>query len=324
MKTIGILTSGGDAPGMNAAIHSVVRTASSLNIECIGFERGFNGLIDNQYRKLGEQDVKHISHLGGTILKSARSPRFLELEFQQRAAAHIRELNLDGLIVIGGDGSFKGAQIVSNQVSIPVIGIPGTIDNDITGTDYTIGFHTAVQTATEAIDKIRDTADALERIFLVEVMGHKTGFIAVEVGLTTEAEHIIYPEQELTAKSIIDNITSEVRHYQKQFPHSSYIVVIAEDSCSNMNTTELAKQLSFETDVDCRAVVLGHIQRGGRAISQDRVLATKLGHFAVSALLAGKTNAMVGLINNELLLSDFNKTNQSKKHLDPTLLSLLS
>ena len=320
MKTIGILTSGGDAPGMNAAIRAAVLSAQKAGIRCLGFERGFNGLIDCQYRQLKGQDVKHISHLGGTILKSARSPRFLEEKHQNQAVENVVQLQLDGLIVVGGDGSFKGANLISDKVNIPVVGIPGTIDNDIPGTDYTIGFHTAVQTATEAIDKIRDTADALERIFIVEVMGHKTGYLALEVGITTEAEQIIFPEMQLSSSQIIDRVTNAVFDFQRQFPHASYIVVIAEYSCEDKNVTELAEILSENTGVDCRAVVLGHIQRGGKAISQDRILATKLGHYAVSSLITGKSQVMVGIKSGKLCLTNLDKANLTAKPLDESLL----
>ena len=319
MKTIGILTSGGDAPGMNTAIHSIVKTASANEINCIGFERGYNGIIDNNYRQLTEHSVKHISHFGGTILKTARCKRLLDPKYQAIAASNISSHQLDGLIIIGGDGSFRGALSISKLCNIRVIGIPATIDNDIDGCDYTLGFQTAVQTATEAIDKIRDTADALERIFIVEVMGKESGHIALHAGIACEAEQIIYPEMQLTAQNALALITQDISKYIEHMGHASYIIVMAENSIKNSSAFTLAKLIADAVNIDCRAIVLGHTQRGGTATSQDRVLASKLGYFAIQALIEGSANVMVGIQKGERVLVQLADTIKHQKTLDNSL-----
>ena len=303
MKRFGILTSGGDAPGMNAAIHALTMSALDKNITCIGFERGYNGVLDNDHRHLTAHNVKHISHLGGTILKSARCTRLLEPNYQSIAAANLTALKLDGLVVIGGDGSFKGALAISKQLDLPIIGIPGTIDNDILGCEFTIGFQTAVQTATEAIDKIRDTADALERIFIVEVMGHKSGFIAMNVGIATEAEQIICPEMQLTQETLASGLVQHITEYKNYYGNSSYIIVMAENSQSQSSATDLAQTLEQSLGIECRAVILGHTQRGGQPISQDRILAQQLGQYAIESLLNGFHRHMVGLKGGALCVT---------------------
>ena len=319
MNTIGILTSGGDAPGMNAAIHSVVMAATTNEIACIGFERGFNGVLDNDYRQLNEYSVKHISHLGGTILRSARCKRLYKAEYQKVAANNLKMLALDGLVVIGGDGSFTGALEISKICNVPVVGIPATIDNDVDGCDSTLGFQTAVQTATEAIDKIRDTADALERIFIVEVMGRNTGFIALHTGIASEAEQIIYPEMALSANDAVIQITKNVKEYLKHLGHTSYIIVMAENSINNMDAASLSSELAANLDIECRAIILGHLQRGGKPINQDRILASKLGYFTIKSLVEGSVNCMVGIKDNELSLLPLEKAIAHHKPLDRTL-----
>ena len=321
MKNIGILTSGGDAPGMNAAIHSIVMTASFHNIHCYGFERGYNGLIDANYRSLSIHNTQHISSLGGTILKSARCPRMHQSQYLQQAAGTIKDLKLDGLIVIGGDGSFKGAVALNQYSEIPIIGVPGTIDNDIDGSDYSIGYYTAVQTAVDAIDKVRDTADAFERIFIVEVMGRHSGHIALDVGISTEAEQIITPEMNIPDTELVENITCHINQYLQHFGHSSYIIVVAENSF-DQGSLALAETLTQDPNIDCRAVVLGHIQRGGIANPEDRLLAIKLGAFAVEGLLKGEKNKMAGEIKGELGFFELSQTGMGVKQPDPYLLSL--
>lgn len=322
MKNIGILTSGGDAPGMNAAIHSIVMTANFHGIKCLGFERGYNGVLNKNTKVLSPHTVKHISHLGGTILKSARCKELLTLEGQKLAAKKLEQLNLDGLIVIGGDGSFRGAHEVSKHTKIPIIGVPGTIDNDLDGTDFTIGYFTAVQTAVEAIDKVRDTADAFERIFAVEVMGRHSGFIAIDVGIATEAEQIICPEMNIAGDMLIENITSHIHNHLTHFGNSSYIIVVAEHSCNGEGAVELAKSLSEQVGIDCTAVVLGHIQRGGMADASDRVLAIKLGAKSVEALLEGERGKMIGEVAGKLCLTPFKSNIAKIKQPDPYLLQL--
>jgi 6-phosphofructokinase 1 len=323
MNKIGILTSGGDAPGMNAAIHAIVTTANFHNIECIGFERGYNGLIDNVAVLLPLSKVKHISHLGGTILKSARCPRMLEPKFQKIAAENMQLNALDAFIVIGGDGSFQGAHFLSQLTSIPIIGVPGTIDNDIDGTDNTIGFDTAANTALDAIDKIRDTADAFERIFIVEVMGRHSGQLALNIGVAAEAEHVLCPEMHIPPHQIIQNITTHINTYLNVNPHASYIIVTAENTYPD-GSIALADMLSNKIGIDCRASVLGHMQRGGMASCVDRILATKLGAFSVESLLSGAKSRMAGEVKGQLILTPLADTGLGNKKIDPYLLNIYS
>lgn len=321
MKTIGIITSGGDAPGMNAAIHSIVTTASFHNIQCIGFERGYNGLIDDIHHDLTLTNVKHISHLGGTILKSARCPRMLEQKFRNQVIETLINNSIDGLIVIGGDGSFQGAHLLSQITDIPIIGVPGTIDNDIDGSDYTIGFDTASNTALDAIDKIRDTADAFERIFIIEVMGRHSGQLALNVGIAAEAEQIICPEMAIDPHLIVQNIAQHINSYLTDNGHASYIIVAAENTYPD-GALALAELLTKQIGIECRASVLGHMQRGGLASCADRTLATKLGAFAVESLISGYNNVMSGQVNGQLTLTELEKTGLGTKQVDPYLLNI--
>ena len=321
MNRIGILTSGGDAPGMNAAIHAIVTSAKFHGIECIGYQHGYNGLIDDQFSPLSTLQVKHISHKGGTILKSARCERMHEIKFQQQAVNNLDAQNLDGLVVIGGDGSFKGATKLCELTNIPIVGIPGTIDNDIDGSDFTIGFNTATNTALDAIDKIRDTADAFDRIFLVEVMGRHSGHLALEVGVAAEAEYIVCPEMNIPNQQLIDNVSSHISNYLAVNGHSSYIIVIAENTFSE-GTEQLAQQLTELSGVEARASILGHMQRGGIASCFDRTLATKMGGFAIESLIAGQTGVMIGEINNQLVLTPFSQTGLGNKKPNQYLLNL--
>lgn len=321
LKNIGLLTSGGDAPGMNAAIHAIVTTAEFHGINCFGFERGYNGLLDNNFVKLNNHNVKHISQLGGTILKSARCSRMLSPEKRDHAITNMANLNLDGLIVIGGDGSFRGATELAKLTSVPIIGVPGTIDNDIDGSDHTIGFFTAADTALDAIDKIRDTADAFERIFIVEVMGRHSGHLALSVGVAAEAEHIICPEMNIAPESIVQNIATHINNYLAVYGDSSYIIVLAEHTYED-GSEALAKMLTEQIGIETRASILGHIQRGGIASCLDRTLATKLGGFAVESLINGQRSKMVGEVKGQLVLTDLDKTGLGIKQPDPYLLNL--
>lgn len=322
MKKIGILTSGGDGPGMNAAIHAIVSAAAHHNLQCIGFEHGYNGLLHRDFRLLTPTDVQHISHRGGTILKSARCKEMREPRYQQQAAENLSALALDGLIVIGGDGSFRGADAIQALTGKAIIGVPGTIDNDIDGSDFSIGYFTAVHTAVEAIDKIRDTADAFDRIFVVEVMGRHSGFLALDVAVATEAEQVICPEMNLVPENLLDNVIEHINGHFSQFGYTSYIIVLAENSLGDSNSEQLAATLQQHTGIDCRAVVLGHIQRGGTAMPRDRILATKLGVFAVDSLLAGKRGVMVGEIGNNLVLTALSATGQRTKKPSEFMLDL--
>ena len=297
IKRVAILTSGGDAPGMNAAIRSVVLSAHHYHIDVIGFYHGYNGLICaeniSQAKRLTLDDINNIIHRGGTILKSARCPQMQTEDGLKQAAKTLISENIDALIVIGGDGSFKGLMALKEYWQGRLIGIPGTIDNDLDGTDFTIGFATAVNTAIEAIDKIRDTADAFERIFIVELMGRHSGHITFNVGIACGAEQVLSFENfSVDDKQLkLQQLANEIKTAQDN-RHSSYIIVIAENLWPG-GAIELAKELKQAASIDCTACVLGHIQRGGSPVPKDRLLATKMGVGAVQALLEGKYNIMI-------------------------------
>ncbi|MFB0981007.1 MAG: ATP-dependent 6-phosphofructokinase [Alteromonadaceae bacterium] len=301
IKKIAILTSGGDAPGMNAAIRSVVLAAHHYKLETLGFYSGYNGLIDDNSTKLIPASVNGIIHRGGTILKSARCPAMLTEQGLKAAAATLIKEKVDALIVIGGDGSFNGLLALEKHWSGQLIGIPGTIDNDIDGTDFTIGFSTAVNTGIEAIDKIRDTAEAFERIFIVELMGRHSGHITFNVGIASAAEQILSFENfsEVDEQEKLVHLAKEITQAQAN-RHASYIIVIAENLWRG-GSTELAKQLKQTSNIDCTACILGHIQRGGSPVAKDRILATKMGVSAVQELIAGNNNVMIGERNNQLV-----------------------
>lgn len=292
IKRIAILTSGGDAPGMNAAIRSVVLAAHHYHIDVVGFYHGFNGLIHtdniNQAKLLTLTDVNNIIHRGGTMLKSARCAEMLTVNGLKQAAKTLTLKNIDALIVIGGDGSFNGLLALENYWHGQLIGIPGTIDNDLDGTDFTIGFATAVNTAIEAIDKIRDTADAFERIFIVELMGRHSGHITFNVGIACGAEQVLsfenFSVDDKQAK--LKQLADEIKHAQEN-RHGSYIIVIAENLWPG-GAIELAKELKVAASIDCTACVLGHIQRGGSPVPKDRLLATKMGVAAVQAIIGAE------------------------------------
>ncbi|WP_081154577.1 ATP-dependent 6-phosphofructokinase [Cognaticolwellia beringensis] len=302
IKHIGILTSGGDAPGMNAAIRAIVIAAHHYKIAVFGFYAGFNGLIDDESVLLSDKAVAHIIHKGGTILKSARCPTMKTSLGIAQATSTLMKEKIDGLIVIGGDGSFTGLLALQKQWSGQVIGIPGTIDNDIDGSDFSIGFSTAINTAIEAIDKIRDTAEAFERIFIVELMGRNSGHITYNVGIACAAEQIISFENFATKNQTASEqekllaLAKEIKLAQAN-RHASYIIVLAENLWQG-GATALAQQLQTLANIDCTACILGHIQRGGSPVAKDRILATKLGVGAVQAMIAGKSNIMIAEQNN--------------------------
>lgn len=307
IKRIAVLTSGGDAPGMNAAIRAVVRTAIFHKLEIYGVKYGFQGLMENEIFQMQSRDVSNIISRGGTVLKTARSKEFLTIEGRAKAAENLKNLGIEALIVIGGDGSFKGAEALQNEHNINVIGIPGTIDRDIVGTEYTIGFDTAVNTAMEAIDKIRDTAAAHERMFIVEVMGRDAGYIALNSGIATGAEEVLVPERVTNVERVVKLID-----FDKKRKKNVHIIVVAEgdDFGAEMLTTLLQNKYP---EIEIRLAVLGHIQRGGSPSYYDRVQASKLGYHAVLALRKGESGKMVGIINNEISFCDFNEA--CKKHL---------
>ena len=285
VKRIGVLTSGGDAPGMNACVRAVVRTALHHGVECYGIRRGYNGLISGDIVRLDEKNIAHIINRGGTILYTARSKEFLTEEGQRKAVSTCKFLGLDGIVAIGGDGTFRGAQALSRH-GINVVGIPATIDNDISCTNYCIGFDTAANTAIECIDKLRDTMQSHERCSVVEVMGRNAGFLAMYVGLAVGATAVLVPEKEVDfEKDVIEKIR-QARF--NGFTH--YMIVVAEGAGS---ASDIAKRIKQSIDLDPRVTVLGHIQRGGNPTGRDRVNATKMGFMAVELLMAGKTNRIV-------------------------------
>jgi 6-phosphofructokinase 1 len=316
IKKIGVLTSGGDSPGMNAAIRAVVRTCAYHQIECVGIYRGYEGLIEGDFQTMDARSVRGIINKGGTMLKSARSKEFKTKEGRQKAYKKMKEANMDAFIVIGGDGSFTGAMIFSEEFDIPVIGIPGTIDNDIVGTSHTLGFDTALNTVVDAIDKIRDTASSHNRLFFVEVMGRDVGHIALNVGIAGGAEEILIPEEDLGMDRLVESLNRS-----RKSGKTSSIVVVAEGDKIGKNIFELKDYVDQNLEgYDVRVSVLGHMQRGGPPSCFDRVLASRMGVKAVESLLEGKTNYMVGLINGEMELTPLEKAIKGKTKINLELL----
>ncbi len=299
---IGVLTSGGDSPGMNACVRAVVRTGLYHNLEVFGVVRGYAGMIEDDIQPMNSRSVANIIQRGGTILKTARSKEFRTPEGRRKAYANLRKRGIDGLVVIGGDGSFNGAQVFSNEFDIPCIGIPGTIDKDIAGTDFTIGFDTAVNTAVEAIDKIRDTADAHDRLFIIEVMGRDAGYIALHSGISTGAEHILIPER----KTDIEAMLRSLEEKEKRQKLVNLVVVAEGDDFGGGN--EVSKIIRERLpNADVRVCILGHIQRGGAPTCLDRVIASRMGYSAVECLIEGRHNVMVGIVNNRMHYTPLDK-----------------
>lgn len=318
IKKIAVLTSGGDAPGMNAAIRAVVRACTFYEIGCVGVFRGFQGLIENDVKEMGPRDVKYIISKGGTILKSARSKEFTTTEGRQKAYENIKANNIDALIVIGGDGSFTGGMLLAQEFNLPVIGIPGTIDNDIYGTSHTIGYDTALNTVIDAVDKIRDTATSHKRIFFVEVMGRDAGFIALNSGIGAGAEEILIPEENIGLPKLLEKLKRS-----KVSGKSSCIVLVAEGEKSGKNVYELSDYVEENLpDYDVRVSVIGHIQRGGSPSCFDRVLASQSGVAAVEALLKGKQNVMIGMQNDQIAYTALEKAVKGKAKIDEELLRI--
>ncbi len=315
---IGVMTSGGDSPGMNACIRAVVRTGIYHKLEVFGITRGYSGLIDNDIHKMESRSVANIIQRGGTILKTARCKEFLTPEGRKKAYNNLKKLGINGLVIIGGDGSFKGAQVFSNEFNIPCIGIPGTIDKDIAGTDFTIGFDTAVNTAIEAIDKIRDTADAHDRLFIVEVMGRDSGYIALHSGIGTGAEHILIPERKTDIEAIITSLQEKEK--RKKLVN---IVIVAEGDDYG-GGTDLANLIKERIpNFDIRVAILGHIQRGGSPTSIDRLIASRMGYSAVECLIEGKTNLMVGIMNNKMHFTPLDKAVKAKQKISDEWLKIV-
>ena len=295
IKKIAVYTSGGDAPGMNAAVRAVVRTAVINGLEIMGVIQGYNGMIDNKLVPLQMRDMANIIQRGGTILKTGRSPEFTRPEYRKKAAENLRALGIEALVCIGGDGSFRGAQALSSEHNFPIVGIPGTIDNDVYGTDDTIGFDTAVNTALNAIDKIRDTADSHDRIFIVEVMGRDSGYIASHVGVAGGAEEVLTPENIIPVDKIVERL-KESRARGK----TSSILITAEGQKPG-RAYDLAESIRKKSGLDAKVCILGHQQRGGSPTANDRILASRLGYASVMALIDGKSNLMVGVQNGRLV-----------------------
>jgi 6-phosphofructokinase 1 len=293
MKRIGVLTSGGDAPGMNAALRAVVRACAFNNIEVEGIFQGYQGMIDGDFKRLNERSVARILGRGGTILKSSRSKEFMTKEGRKKAYDNLKKHGIDGLITIGGNGTFTGAHVLYQEYGIPVMGIPGSIDNDIFGTDHCIGFDTATNTVVDAVDRIRDTATSHNRLFFVEVMGRNSGFIALKAGIATGAIAIILPEDEMSVEELIETLKST-----EESGKTSSIVLVAEGSKSG-GAYEIARQVNERYDeYETRVSVLGHLQRGGAPSCYDRVLASRMGVAAVDGLLQGRKDVMVGIVND--------------------------
>jgi len=316
IKKIGVMTSGGDSPGMNAAVRSVVRTCAFHNVECFGIYRGYEGMIDGDFVKMDARSVKGIINKGGTILKSARSKEFRTKKGRQKAFNQLTKAGIDAFVVIGGDGSFTGAMIFNQEFNFPVMGIPGTIDNDIFGTTHTLGYDTALNTVVDVIDKIRDTASSHNRLFFIEVMGRDVGHIALNVGVGAGAEEILIPEEDLGLDRLLESLRRS-----KQSGKSSSIVVVAEGDKIGKNVFELKDYVDQNlSEYEVRVSVLGHMQRGGSPSCFDRVLASRMGVKAVESLIVGKSNFMVGLKNDIMELTPFDQAVKGKSKINMELL----
>ncbi len=317
IKRIAVFTSGGDAPGMNAAIRAVVRTASFNNLHVYGIMRGYEGMIDGNLKRLEPRDVGNIIHRGGTFLRTARSERFRTPEGRKSAYESLLAYDIDACIAIGGDGTFTGANIFSTEYDIPFIGIPGTIDNDLFGTDLTIGFDTAVNTAIEAVDKIRDTADSHNRLFFVEVMGRHAGFIALNTGIGSGAESVLIPESETS----LDNLIETLRKGAKRQKLFSLVIVAEGNKLGNANQIADMVKERFSY-YDTKVTIIGHLQRGGAPTAVDRVLSSRLGYAAVEGLIKGEKNVMVGIINDKVHYTPLEEAISKPKPLNEELLKL--
>jgi 6-phosphofructokinase 1 len=318
VSKIGVMTSGGDSPGMNAAIRAVVRTGIYNGLEVYGIMRGYSGIIENDIVPMHSRSVANIIQRGGTILKTARCKEFFTHEGRKKAYNNLKKLGIDGLVVIGGDGSFRGADLFSREFDIPCIGLPGTIDKDIAGTDFTIGFDTAVNTAVEAIDKIRDTADAHDRLFIIEVMGRDAGYIALHSGIATGAENILIPERKTDVEELVNSLLEKER--RKKLVN---LVVVAEgDGFGGGNEVfKIFKERLPNADI--RVCILGHIQRGGSPSCIDRLIASRMGYSAVECLIEGKHNVMVGIMNNRMHFTPLERAVKAKQKISEEWLKIV-
>ena len=316
IKRIAVLTSGGDAPGMNAAIRAVVRSCAYHNLECVGVYRGLQGLIEGDFEELGPRSVKNIINRGGTFLKSARSDEFRTKEGRKKAYDNLKEANIDAMVVIGGDGTFTGASVFIEEFDFPIVGLPGTIDNDINGTDYSIGYDTALNTVVQAIDKIRDTANSHNRLFMIEVMGRDAGDIALNAGIGAGAEEILIPEEEMGREKLLKSLKRS-----KESGKTSTIVVVAEGDQIGKNIFGLANYIQDNlSEYEVKVTVLGHIQRGGSPSCYDRVLASRLGVGAVDALLRGERGVMIGISHKKVVSVPFIQAIQGENEIDIELI----
>jgi 6-phosphofructokinase 1 len=318
MNRIAVLSSGGDAPGMNAAIRAVVRTAIYNNIKVYGINRGYEGLINGDVKQLSKADVANIIHKGGTILKTARSESFRTKQGRKEAFEFMEAFEIDGLVVIGGDGTYTGAMKLGEEHNIKVVGLPGTIDNDIYGTDYTIGFDTAINTAVEAVDKIRDTADSHSRLFFIEVMGRHSGYIALYTGIGSGSSYIFLPEEENSLEEFIDLLKKSNRR-NKLFN----LVIVAEGNTNGgaQDLSRLVKE-KLGNDIDIRNAVIGHLQRGGSPTAADRILASRLGYHGVNALIEGQSNVAIGIVDKKVVYTPFAEAISNKKLPDENMITM--
>lgn len=317
MKKIGVFTSGGDSPGMNACVRAVVRTALHHGVEVLGIKEGYSGMLNGDFRPLSGLDVSNIINKGGTILKSSRCPEFKTLDGRRKAYEHLKQAGIEGLVAIGGNGTFTGALVFEQEYGIPTVGAPGTIDNDLYGTDLTIGFDTACNTVLEAIDRIRETAASHNRLFLVEVMGRDAGYIALNTCIAGGAEAVLLPEDKEDLHLLMDYLASNL---QKKM-HANIVVVAEGDEAGGaIEINKLIKRRYPEYDT--RVTILGHLQRGGAPSCIDRVLASRLGMNAVEALVKGKRNVMVGQVNNEIVFTSFKDSIEKHKKLNDDLMKM--
>ncbi|AMS26670.1 6-phosphofructokinase [Bacteroidetes bacterium UKL13-3] len=317
MKKIAVFTSGGDSPGMNACIRAVVRTAIFNKIEVTGIIRGYNGMVENDFMEMDSRSVSNIIQRGGTILKTARSQSFMTKEGRKQAYDNLVKRGIEGIICIGGNGTFTGAKVFYEEYGIPSIGAPGTIDNDLYGTDFTIGFDTAINTAVEAIDRIRDTADSHGRVFFIEVMGRHAGYIALAAGIAGGAEVILVPESTNDWQKLSD-------YFIRDKSKKAFSIVVVAEGDEQGGAYKIVDKLRMQIpDFDPRVSILGHIQRGGSPTAYDRVLASRIGNAAVEALLRGETNKMAGLINNQVALTSYDDAINKTKQLNADLLRLV-
>ncbi len=314
MQRIAVLTSGGDSPGMNAAIRAVVRKAIYHGLEVIGIKRGFSGFIEADMWPMDLSSVGDIVHRGGTILRTARSEEFKTPEGREKAFANVQRFGIQGLVVIGGDGSFRGADTFNSEYNLPVIGVPGTIDNDIIGTEYSIGFDTAINTVVDAINKIRDTATSHERTFILEVMGRESGYIALMAGLAGGAESILIPELRYS----IDEVCEKLIHgYKRGKLHS--IIIVAEGAGSGL---DVGKRINEKTGLETKVTILGHLQRGGTPTAFDRILASRMGAKAVEILIEGYRKHMVGMVADKIVASSLDASYKGKRAIDLDIYNL--